>query len=202
MGRNILRPYNGARLRRWIKLREGGVEEIVDAGAVLGGDGEDGNADAMENVGVGFLRHGVDFVDGNHKRFAGSTQEAGEFFVEGRKAGLAVHDQHEQRGLLDGYMSLAQDFLRDQGFVIGDDAAGIDNFQRATTPFGFAIDAVACDAGLVGDDGAARAGQTVEERGLAHVGAANDDQRWELVCHKFVGRTNHGAAGVLCNLPM
>jgi len=41
-------------------LRERGIEQIVHAGAVLGGDGENRNADAMENIGVGFLRHGVD----------------------------------------------------------------------------------------------------------------------------------------------
>src|SRR5258708_35652611 len=58
----MLLPYKGSGR---IKFCEGGVEEIIDAGAVLGSDGEDWNADAMENIRVGFLRHGVDFVDGN-----------------------------------------------------------------------------------------------------------------------------------------
>src|ERR1700682_3884222 len=103
----MLRPYKGRGGRGWKKPREGGVEEIVDTGAVLGGDREDGNADAMENAGVGFLRHGVDFVDGDHKRFAGSAQEARQFFVERSKSGLAVHNQNKQRGLFNGDMRLA-----------------------------------------------------------------------------------------------
>src|ERR1700682_1664224 len=123
----MLRPYKGRGGRGWKKPREGGVEEIVDTGAVLGGDREDWNADAMENAGVGFLRHGVDFVDGDHKRFAGSAQEPRQFFVERSKARLAVHDQNEQGRLLDGHMRLAQDFLRNQGFVVRDDPTGIDD---------------------------------------------------------------------------
>ena len=133
--------------------------------------GKTRNAEAMENVGVGFLRQGVHFIDGDHKGLAGGAQKPGEFFVERHQASLAIHDQDEQRGLLDGHVGLAQDFLRDQGFVVRDDAAGVNDLQGAAAPFGSAIDAVAGDAGLVGDDGAARAGETVEERGLAHVGA-------------------------------
>ena len=44
-------------------------------------------------------------------------------------------------------------------------------------PFGFAIEAVARDARLVADDGAARADQPVEQRGLADVRSADDGQR-------------------------
>ena len=73
--------------------------------------------------------------------------------------------------------------VRDEGFVVGDDAAGVDDFHLVAEPFGFAVDAVAGDAGLVGDDGAARAGEAIEERGLADVGAADDDERWKLVRH-------------------
>jgi len=58
------------------------------------------------------------------------------------------------------------------------------------------------DARFVGDDGAARAGQPVEERGLAHVGAADDDERWKQFCHKFLSRAHNGRYGVLRNLPM
>src|SRR6266581_3315910 len=91
-------------------------------------------------------------------------------------------------------MRLAQDFLRDQGLVVWDEAPGIDDFQLPAAPFGLAVDAVARDARLVGDDGTAGAGQTIEERGLTHVGAADDHERWEKACHKFLGRAHLGAA--------
>ncbi len=112
--------------------------------------------------------------------FAGGAEEAGEFFVERREAGLAIDDENEQGSFFDGDICLAQDFGRDEGFVVGDDAAGVDDFHFVAEPFGFAVDAVAGDAGLVGDDGAARAGQAIEERGLADVGAADDDERWKF----------------------
>ena len=166
-------------------LREGVVEEIVDAGAVLGSDGKNGSADAMENAGAGFLGHGVDFIDGDDERLAGGTQEARQLFIERSEARLAVHDQNEQGGFLDGDMGLAEDFLGDQRAVVGDEAAGIHDFQGAAAPLGFAIDAVARDAGLVGDDGAARAGEAIEERGLAHIGASDDDERWEAFGHEI-----------------
>ncbi len=83
----------------------------------------------------------------------------------------------------DGHFCLAQNFARDLGFVIGDESAGVHNFEVAIAPGGGAVDAIAGDAGLVGDDGAARAGEAVEERGLADVGPADNDQqrqrRWQ-----------------------
>ena len=84
----------------------------------------------------------------------------------------------------------------------GYEATRIDDFQRAAAPFRLAVDAVTGNAGLVGDNGAARTGQTVEERGLAHVGAADDDKRWESFGHWFLGRTHNGRSGVVFNLPM
>jgi len=119
---------------------------------------EDRRADSVENVGVGFLRHGIHFVHGNHKRFASGAQEPAEFFVEGvSPAWLSTPERAGQPS--DGYMRLAEDFLRDQCLVVRDDAASIYDFQRAAAPLGFAVDAVTRDARLVGDDSAARAGQ-------------------------------------------
>jgi len=141
----------------------------------------------MENAGAGFLGHGVDFIDGDDERLAGGAQEARQLFIERGEAGLAVHYQNEQGGLLNGDVGLTQDFLGDKRAVVGDEAAGIHDFQGAAAPFGFAVDAVAGDAGLVGDDGAARAGEAIEERGLAHVGASDDDERWEEFGHE-IGR--------------
>src|ERR1700736_5051222 len=81
-------------------------------------------------------------------------------------------------------MRLTQNFLRNQRFVVGNHSAGIDNFHGAATPFGFAIDAIAGDAGLVGDDGASRAGKSIEERGFADIRAAYNYQRWKSLRHR------------------
>ena len=55
---------------------------------------------------------------------------------------------------------------------------GIDDAQMASAPFRLAVEAVARDAGLVADDGAARAHQPIEERGFADVGTAHDGDGW------------------------
>src|SRR5438046_31836 len=99
-------------------------------------------------------------------------------------------------------MRLAQDFLRNKGFVVRHDTACIDYFQRPAAPLRFAVDAVAGDARFVGHDCASRAGQTVEERGLAHIGATDDDERWEQIGHRFLSRTHYECGGALSNLPM
>ncbi len=74
-------------------------------------------------------------------------------------------------------LGLAKDFRGDESCVVGNDAAGIDHAQQLAGPLGFAVKTVAGDARLVADNGAAGADQTVEERGLADVGAADDGER-------------------------
>src|SRR5260370_18869242 len=71
----------------------------------------------------------------------------------------------------------------------------MDDFRGPGSPLRFAVNAVAGDPRLVGDDGAASAGQTIEERRLAHVGAAHNDERWDQIVHKFlVGHTMSATA--------
>ena len=166
--------------RGWRELREGGVEEVVDAGAVFGGDGENGRAERMKFRGERFLPGRVDLIHRDEKRFAGGAEKPTEFLIEGSDAGLGVDDENEQGGFSDGDMGLAENLLRDESFIVGNNAAGVDDLERVAAPIGFAVDAVAGDAGLVGDDGAARAGQAIEERGLADVRAADDHERWKF----------------------
>ena len=77
-------------------------------------------------------------------------------------------------------LGLAEDFGGDEGFVVGDDAAGVDDAGVGAHPLDLAVDAVAGDAGLVADDGAAGAGEAIEEGGLADVGAAADGDEREV----------------------
>ena len=152
---------------------------------MLSRNGEDRNAEGMEGRDVRFLHARVYFVHGNHERFSGGAEETRQFFVEVSQAILAVYDQHQQRRVIKRHAGLAQYFLRDEGFVVRDDAAGIDNFQDATIPFGLAVNAVASNAGFVGNDGAARARQAVEERGLADVRPSDDHERWKFLIHSL-----------------
>jgi len=160
-----------------------GVEQIIDTGAVFGGDGKYRNAQFAKYVDAAFLRHSVHFVHGDHKFLARGTQHARQLFIERRQPRAAVYDQNQQRRLLDGHACLAKNFRWDQGLVVRHNAAGVDDFQRAAQPLGFAINAVAGDPRLVGDDGAARPSEAVEEGRFADVGPADDDERWQRGGH-------------------
>ena len=165
------------------ELREGSVEEIVDAGTVFGGNREDRRAERVKFRGERFLPSGINLVDGDEETFAGGAEKAGKFFIKRSDSGLGIDDENEQGGFGDGDVGLAKDLLRDKGFVVGNDAAGVDNFECVTAPFGFAIDTIAGDTGLIGNDGAAGAGEAVEKRGLADVRASDDDERRKGLGH-------------------
>ena len=175
------------------------VEEVADAGAVLGGDGEDvGEAEAAEVFGLGLQGFGVHLVDGEEDGLAAAEEEAGEFEVGRGELGAAVDDHDDGVGFFERDLGLAEDFGGDEGVVVGDDAAGVDDAGVAAHPLDLAVDAVAGDAGLVADDGAAGAGEAVEEGGLADVGAAADgDQREGGRRFKVAGFRVRGAAGGL-----
>jgi len=146
---------------------------------VLRGDWEDvGEAEAAEVFGGGGEGSGVNFVDGEEDGLAAAEEEAGESEVGRGEFGAAVDDHDYCARFAEGGLGLAEDFGRDEGFVVGDDAAGVDDAGVAGLPLDEAVDAVAGDAGLVANDGTAGAGEAIEEGGLAYVGAAADgDER-------------------------
>src|SRR6266481_5690240 len=80
-------------------------------------------------------------------------------------------------------MRLPQNLLRNERLVVRNDAASVDNLKGVAAPLRLAIDAISRDARLVGHDGAARAGQAIEKRGLADIGAAHNYQRWQVFGH-------------------
>ena len=99
------------------------------------------------------------------------------------RAGAAVNYLHDSRGVFEGDSCLAKNFGGDEGFVVGDDAAGVDDFERVPIPMTGAINAIARDSGFVSDDRAARAGEAIEERRFPDVGAAGDYDGWKFVVH-------------------
>ena len=162
-----------------------GVQQIVEAVAVFRRHREHIVRKLVERRGERFLHLRIDFVRDDRHRLARATQQARQLGIERRKAGAHVHDQQELRCRSNGDLRLAKDFTRNGGFVIRHDSSGVDDFERPALPGGRAIDAVARNARLVGDDRAPRAGQPVKYRGLADVRAADDDYGWKLFSHKW-----------------
>ncbi len=146
---------------------------------MFGGDGEDvAEAEAAEVFGGGCEGGGVDLVDGEEDGLAAAQQESGEGDVWRGELGAAVDDHDDDGGFGEGGLGLEKDFGGDEFGVVGDDAAGVYEARVGSHPLDEAVDAVAGDAGLVADDGAARTGEAIEERRLADVGTAADgDER-------------------------
>ncbi len=151
------------------------VQEIIYAAAVLGGDGKNvSDSQAVKFVGERLLLDGVDFIDGQEERAPGFAQQADQFEIGGGEFGASVDDHDDGGGLVEGDARLAENFRGDEIVVVGNDAAGVDDLQAAASPFRVAVETVAGDSGFVAYDSAARAYDAIEERGLAHVGAADD----------------------------
>lgn len=168
------------------KRGEGFVEECVDAVSVLGGYGNKVlNTQAAEVFGSCIKGFGIHFVYGEEDWLAGAEQQTGEIEIRRGELGAAIDDHDD--GVRFGKCGprLAKDFSGDQGFVIGNDAARVDEAGGASGPFDLTVNAVAGDTGFVSDDGAARAREPVEERGLADVRASHDSQGWLAGCGRL-----------------
>ena len=128
-----------------------------------------------------------------------TDEDARKLLVGGGDVGAAVDDHDDGIGFVESDAGLVEDLARDQGFVVGDDAAGVDEADDAAAPFDLAVDAIAGDAGLVADDAAAGAGEAVEEGGFADVGTAADgDERLVVLgggCAELVAGRGRGTAG-------
>ena len=116
----------------------------------------------------------VGLVDGHDHRRGRPPQDLRDLLVGGRQAGRRVDDEDDDVGLLDGQAGLVLDALLDGVAGVDLQAAGVDDDVAAVVPLGHAVEPVAGRAGAVLDDGPTLADDAVEERGLAHVGAAHD----------------------------
>jgi hypothetical protein len=74
--------------------------------------------------------------------------------------------------------------LRNFLFFAGDDATRIHNFVGTAMPTHNSVDSIACDAGLVGNDGATLTNKPIEESGFANVRASDDRYQRERGGHQ------------------
>ena len=138
------------------RLRKHGkdlVEQVADAVAVLGRDRQDLlEAESPEVLCAGLLLDVIDLVDREKDGFAASDEEAGELHVGRCELGAPVHDHHDGVGFFERDLGLAEDLAGNQGLVVGNDTARVDDARVASLPLDLAVDAVARDAWLVADD--------------------------------------------------
>ena len=106
--------------------------------------------------------------------FVDAAEELGGLLVGRREAGGGVDEEQDHVGLADREPGLLLDLQLDLVGRVDLEAAGVDDDEPPPVPVGVAVHPVARRAGPVLDDRLAAADEAVEQRGLAHVGAADD----------------------------
>src|SRR5262245_20480847 len=76
--------------------------------------------------------------------------------------------------MIDSNLRLLDNLSRDFCLVTGDYSTGVDNLVRPATPSHSSINAIASDAGFVGNNRATLTDQAIEESRFANIGPADD----------------------------
>ena len=120
------------------------------------------------------LAGAVALVDGHHHRLGAFDQQLSQGTVEGSEPGPSVHHQHQDLGLPDGGLGLLENESRHRIPIPGDHASGVDNLELPSAPLGPGNHPVSSHSGLIAHQGAPLPADSVEQGGLADVGASDN----------------------------
>ena len=168
---------------------------------MIGADGENlAEAEAVEFEGVFAARIVIGLVSGHDDRAPGAVlaQHLRDVLVCGGDALFAVNDHENDVRIIGGQHRLALN-LRDEIDAAFSQrpriaaAAGLPNLNAACvddvkghgSPLALSLDAVACGARNVIDDGHAAPDQAIEQRAFAGVGTP-DERNKRFGCHEFL----------------
>ena len=117
----------------------------------------------------------VEFVDHEDDRTRGAAQLGRQLGIERQQAVLAIENKKHHVRPLDRLIGRAMRGLGKVRIGRRADTAGVHDAERRPPQIAHRLDAVAGHAGLVVDNGNAPPGQTVEERGLSHIGTPDEN---------------------------
>jgi hypothetical protein len=118
--------------------------------------------------------HALGLVGRQQHALVGAAQVARDVVVLGRQAGPDIDHEDHRIGLGHGLAGLLGHFLEDAGGRLGLEAAGVDDDELVLADLAVTVVAVAGQAGVVGHDRVAAAGESVEQGGLADVGSSDE----------------------------
>ena len=153
-----------------------GVHQVVHAGAVLGRDLEhviEPEREELVHPIAGPLVVGLVHRQ-QHRRLRDPTDLGRNFIVSGHASLAAVDHEDHQIGLQNGALAVLDDEVVQRILGVAEDAAGVDESEGHALPLGVMRHDVAGGPGHRVDDGATGARDAIEERRLAHVGAADE----------------------------
>ncbi len=116
----------------------------------------------------------ISLVHREKQRAPSLSQQAHEFEIRRGQFGTAVDYHDDGSSLIEGDSRLAKNLRWDEIFFFGKNSAGIDDTNAAAAPFRITVKAIARNARFVANNGAARAHDAIEERGLAYIRPAHD----------------------------
>ena len=125
----------------------------------------------------------IGFVDGEQQRFAAAAQRSRNLAVLRQQARCAIHHKQNGVGGLHGLLRLLLHGGGKGRICSGVQPGGIHQQHAARAHFNFLGNAVAGGAGGMVHQRAAKTGVAVEQRGLAHIGAANNGDDGRLHGH-------------------
>ncbi len=155
-----------------LETRQNVLHQIVAALTVSCGDRQRfADAEGMKVNGGGIGIQALRLVQGERNRLSRASQLSENEVVLRCQPRSRIDQKHQTVGLLYGSLCLSTHLRFDADGVL-DESAGIHDNVWNGTHSPVAVLPIACESRNVGDDSVTRAGQHVEQRGLADVGSA------------------------------
>ena len=159
------------------------VQEIAGATSMQGGNGVGlAQAKAPQVGSVGLLQGRVHLVSGQDDRLLLGAQHLHDALVRGGDADGRIQDEDDSVSQINGDLCLLGDGTI-QTLDVDLPAAGVDEREVASRPFGGVGDAIAGHAGRVLHDRLAPTKDAVDQRGLADVRPADDCEHGQTRSH-------------------
>ena len=158
------------------------VQEIAGATSVQGGNGIGLAQAKAPQVGcVGLLQGRVHLVSGQDDRLLLGAQHLHDALVRGGDTDGRIEDEDDSVSQINGDLCLLGDGTI-QTLDVDLPAAGVDEREVTTRPFGGVRDAIAGDARRILYDRLTASKDAVDQRGLADVGATDDRKNGQTGC--------------------
>ena len=102
-----------------------------------------------------------------------AQQHTGDLLIGGGQAGFDIRQENDDVRVLNGDLRLLAHERQDLIVRARFDTAGVNESQCSAVPLDIVVNAVACNAGGVLDDGDPRARYLIKERRLSHIRSAD-----------------------------
>jgi hypothetical protein len=175
-------------IRRRLHAFDDRIQKIADADPMFGGDLEHRIEAQLIELHHARLRPPVvGFVDRDERRNVSLPGRLGNFHVPGHETFTSIYNQHQQIRGFHRATTAGEHQLVKRVFAGAEHAAGVDELERDALGGDVLGDHIAGGARHGRDDRTPCSGQPIEQRGLADIGATDENDGGKALRH---GRWN------------